>query len=70
MHLAAALARPGVAIFGPTDPTRNGPYGGSLQILRSPSAITTYKRGEEIDASMRAVSPEQVFECLRAGGLA
>src|SRR5581483_9929801 len=35
LHLAAALSRPGVAIFGPTDPARNGPYGGSLQVLRS-----------------------------------
>ncbi len=25
MHLAAALGKPGVAIFGPTDPARNGP---------------------------------------------
>jgi len=27
MHLAAALGRPMVAIFGPTDPTRTGPFG-------------------------------------------
>ena len=27
MHLAAALRIPVVAIFGPTDPARNGPYG-------------------------------------------
>ena len=33
MHLAAALAKPGVAIFGPTDPARNGPYGGSLRVV-------------------------------------
>ncbi|MCL2660963.1 MAG: glycosyltransferase family 9 protein, partial [Acidobacteriaceae bacterium] len=26
LHLAAALERPVVAIFGPTDPARNGPY--------------------------------------------
>ena len=26
MHLAAALRIPVVAIFGPTDPARNGPY--------------------------------------------
>src|SRR5207248_3009600 len=26
LHLAAALGKPGVAIFGPTDPARNGPY--------------------------------------------
>ncbi|MEZ5365343.1 MAG: lipopolysaccharide heptosyltransferase I [Bryobacterales bacterium] len=36
MHLAAALNKRGVALFGPTDPERNGPYGGTLTTLRSP----------------------------------
>jgi heptosyltransferase-1 len=66
LHLAAALGKPGIAIFGPTDPARNGPYGGSLRVLRSPSAVTSYKRGGAIDDSMRQVSPDQVFEALRA----
>ena len=30
-----------MAIFGPTDPARNGPYGGSLTILRTPDAETS-----------------------------
>jgi heptosyltransferase-1 len=66
LHLAAALSKPGVAIFGPTDPARNGPYGGSLRILRSSQAATTYKRGQTIDVSMRAITPDEVFEALRA----
>ncbi|MBZ5723880.1 MAG: glycosyltransferase family 9 protein [Acidobacteriia bacterium] len=66
LHLAAALCRPGVAIFGPTDPARNGPYGESLKVLRSPTAQTTYKRGDAIDESMRQVTPGEVFEALRA----
>ena len=66
MHLAAALGKPGVALFGPTDPARNGPYGGSLRVLRWPSAVTTYKRFDEIDESMRHIAPEEVFESLRA----
>ena len=72
MHLAAALGRPGVAIFGPTDPARNGPYNSKIRVLRSPSAATTYKRSEEIDSSMREISPDEVFESLRAalGGAA
>jgi heptosyltransferase-1 len=65
LHLAAALAKPGVAIFGPTDPARNGPYGESLQVLRSSAAQTTYKRGAAIDESMHRISPGQVFEALR-----
>lgn len=66
MHLAAALGKPGVAIFGPTDPARNGPYGDSLRVLRSGSAVTTYKRGTEVDDSMRQISPDEVFEAIRA----
>lgn len=64
MHLAAALGKPGVAIFGPTDPASHGPYGGSLRVLRSPDAVTSYKRREEIDESMHAVTPEMVLEAL------
>ena len=65
LHLAAALGKPGVAIFGPTDPARNGPYGGSLRVLRSPAAHTTYKRGAAIDESMRSIAPGEVFDVLR-----
>ena len=63
MHLAAALLKPGVAIFGPTDPARNGPYGGSLRVLRDPAASTTYKRTSD-DRSMRAITPAAVAEAL------
>jgi heptosyltransferase-1 len=66
LHLAAALGKPGVAIFGPTDPARNGPYGDSLRVLRTAAASTTYKRGASIDPSMQQILPDQVFEVLRA----
>ncbi|MBZ5622737.1 MAG: glycosyltransferase family 9 protein [Acidobacteriia bacterium] len=65
LHLAAALGKPGVAIFGPTDPARNGPYCDSLKVLRAPSAATTYKRGASIDESMKRISAGEVFETLR-----
>jgi heptosyltransferase-1 len=64
LHLAAALKKPGVAIFGPTDPARNGPYGDSLEVLRSPRAVTSYKRLAAIDPSMRDIGPEYVFDAL------
>jgi heptosyltransferase I len=70
LHIAAALHKPGVAIFGPTDPARNGPYCDSLQVLRAPDAITTYKRGAAPDVSMRQVSPDVVFDALKAACLA
>ena len=64
LHVAAALGKPGVAIFGPTDPARNGPYGGSMRVLRSNKADTTYKRGTQVAASMREISPECVAQVL------
>ncbi len=66
LHLAAALGKRGVAIFGPTDPARNGPYGDTLKVLRTPSAATTYKRGVRIEDSMRGITPDAVFAELRA----
>jgi heptosyltransferase-1 len=64
LHLAAALGKPGVGIYGPTDPARHGPYGGSINVLRSPGAVTTYRRVSESDASMREITPDQVFDAL------
>jgi heptosyltransferase-1 len=66
MHLAAALGKRGVALFGPTDPCRNGPYGESMTVLRAAGAVTTYKRSEEISSSMRALGVDQVLETLKA----
>ena len=36
MHLAAALGKPVVALFGPTDPRRTGPYGQLEHALQWP----------------------------------
>jgi heptosyltransferase-1 len=63
LHLAAALLKPGVAIFGPTDPARNGPYGTTFAVLRSPRAATSYKRANR-DGAMREISPQQVLAAL------
>ena len=64
MHLAAALGKQGIAIYGPTDPARHGPYGGTIGVLRAPDAVTTYNRTSEPDASMREITPDQVFGAL------
>jgi heptosyltransferase-1 len=66
MHLAAALGKPGVAIFGPTDPRRNGPYGSSFTVLRAEDAPVSYKRHTEPEPSMRAIAPDAVFAALKA----
>ncbi len=74
LHLAAALGTPTVALFGPTDPARNGPYrtaelsGATPRndiILRSPNAVTTYKRGDHADPSMLEIEIDEVFDAVR-----
>jgi hypothetical protein len=44
----------------------NGPYGETLNVLRSSGAVTSYKRLTAIDASMREIDPDRVFEALKA----
>ena len=63
-HLAAALGKPGVAIYGPTDPARHGPYGETIQVLRIADAVTSYRRSAEPDPSMRAIGAKQVLHAL------
>jgi heptosyltransferase-1 len=70
LHLAAALGTPVVALFGPTDPTRNGPYrprAGLAKdiVLRSPHAVTTYKRGNRPDPSLLQLEVATVFDAVR-----
>ncbi len=64
LHLAAALDRPGVAIYGPTNPALTGPFGGTIRVLRAPRVTSTYKRDREVHASMRAVTVDQVHRAL------
>ena len=66
IHLAAALGKPGVAVYGPTDPARNGTYGGTIAVLRSARASTSYRRLAEPDESMGEIAPAAVLEALKA----
>lgn len=65
LHLAVALGTPAVALFGPTDPARNGPYPPGDIVLRSPKAITTYGRSETTDPSLLELSVEKVFKAVK-----
>jgi len=64
LHLAAALAKPGVAIFGPTNPARHGPYGGTMRVLRIPDVVDDYSRRATPHLSMLAISPDMVARAL------
>ena len=64
-HLAAALAVPLVALFGPTDPARNGPWGpGVCRVLRDPESVTSYKRVAEIEPRLARLPVEDVVEAI------
>ncbi len=65
MHLAAALGIPVVAIFGPTDPARNGPYGTRSIVLRSPESPTTHSRSARPDEGLLAITVNQVVSAAR-----
>jgi len=65
LHLAVALGTPVVALFGPTDPRRNGPYPPGDPVLRSANAATTYSRSNDTDPSLLALSVEMVFDAVR-----
>jgi lipopolysaccharide heptosyltransferase I len=62
MHLAVAVGTPTVAIYGPTDPRRCGPYGTAPIALYNPStkdARTKMRSGD--NEAMLAISAEQVM---------
>jgi heptosyltransferase I len=69
LHLAAALDTPVVALFGPTDPARNGPYyssgeessGQKAIVLRAAGVRTTHARDSQTHPSMLAISVDEVF---------
>ena len=64
MHLAAALRKPGVALFGPTDPARNGPYCDTMPVLREAASVTTYKRGDEYEPGLASIPAARVMDVL------
>jgi len=64
-HLAAALGIPVVAIFGPTNPARNGPFGTDSIVLRSPSSITSHARRSEPEEGLLQITVDDVVTASR-----
>jgi heptosyltransferase-1 len=61
LHLAAALKVPVVALFGPTDPARNGPYGTRSVILRNLNSVTSYSHVPEPDPGLQSITVDEVI---------
>jgi ADP-heptose:LPS heptosyltransferase len=67
LHLACAVGTPVVALFGPTDPERNGPFRSEDGVVRrAPSCAPCYRRQCPVHAGvMSTLSVEDVHVAVR-----
>jgi len=65
LHLAAALRIPVVAIYGPTDPACNGPYGTRSIVLRSAKSLTSHARKAAPDAGILEIESTSVLAAAK-----
>jgi ADP-heptose:LPS heptosyltransferase len=67
MHLAAAVETPVIAIFGPTDPSRTGPYGKGHTIIRTNlSCSPCFLKNCKTTNCMKNITPEQVYAVVES----
>jgi|HubBroStandDraft_6_1064221.scaffolds.fasta_scaffold02856_8 heptosyltransferase-1 len=65
LHIASALAAPVVGLYGPTDPSRNGPYSPEDVVVRNARVSeTTYRRGASYSTAMLSITVDQVLEAV------
>ena len=64
LHLACALGRPVIGIYGPTDPSRNGPFGCNFKVLRSPDSRRDHARRSETEAGLLTIQPADVLRAV------
>jgi heptosyltransferase-1 len=65
LHLAAALRVPVVALFGPTDPARNGPVGTRSVVLRNSLSMTSLSHTSDADPGLLQITTEEVVRAAR-----
>jgi heptosyltransferase-1 len=66
LHLACALDRPVVGIYGPTDPSRNGPFGTRFRVLRSPVSRRDHTRRKAPEEGLLTIQPADVLRAADA----
>jgi len=65
LHLASALGAPVVGLYGPTDPSRNGPFSCADIVVRNAQAsVTTYRREASYSPAMLSIAVDQVFDAV------
>jgi len=66
MHLAAAVETPVVALFGPTDPARTGPYGEGHRVLRTGiDCSPCFRKQCNSGICMQAITVDEVFSTVK-----
>jgi heptosyltransferase-1 len=65
LHLAAALDVPTVALFGPTDPARTGPFTPRAITLRHPESETTFSHHRQPDTGLLQISADEAIAAAR-----
>jgi heptosyltransferase I len=61
LHLANLLGVPVMALFGPTDPERNGPYFSPSTVLRDGKSRSSYSHTNTADNGLISITVEQAF---------
>ncbi len=65
MHLAAAVGTPVIALFGPTDPARTGPYGSGHTVIRAQLPCSPcFLKKCATRKCMEDISVEEVFAAV------
>jgi len=66
MHLGAAMGVPVIALFGPTDPKRTGPYGQGHTVIRKklPCSPCFLKKCDSMQC-MHDITVEEVFQAVK-----
>lgn len=65
MHISAAMETPTIALFGPTDPVRHGPYGAGHVVIRKDMRCSPcYERKCKSNDCMRKIEVEDVMEAV------
>lgn len=67
MHLAAALGRPVIALYGMTDPSKTGPIGDDCVVLQQSRRRSrdVPRNSAEAQRSLAAIRPESVYEAAQ-----
>jgi heptosyltransferase I len=67
MHIAAAMGCRVIALFGPTDPRRTGPYGQGHEVIRADVGCSPcFKKKCDHMSCMKQITVERCFETVKS----